>query len=155
MEYPIPYEEIENGALILRLLRKSPTWEELCERYANADPTQLETNTTTMTLLKKLLEMRDIGLLNFQDEETVNGRKPTGEIKETDLWPRIRVAFGGMSLSEAAMLSRHPKGMAVVPIFGRPRQPEEKINVFVLMPFKAKMEKVYTSHIKRWARRWD
>jgi hypothetical protein len=38
MEYPIksniPYEEIENGALVLLLLRESKTWEELCGRYA-------------------------------------------------------------------------------------------------------------------------
>jgi hypothetical protein len=55
MEYPmksnIPYEEIENGALILLLLRKIKTWEELCGRYAYADPTQLMANTNTMTIL--------------------------------------------------------------------------------------------------------
>ena len=72
-----------------------------------------------------------------------------GEIRETDLSPKIRVAFGGMSLSEAAMISRHSKGMAVMPVFGRPREPEDQINVFVLMPFKAKLEKVYTNHIKK------
>src|SRR5439155_14139443 len=30
-----------------------------------------------------------------------------------------------------------------------PRQPKEKIDVFVLMPFNAKLEKVYTNHIKK------
>ena len=153
MEYPLkhnlPYEEIENGALILLLLRESKTWEELCGRYAHADPAQLQVNTTTMSLLKKLYEMRDLGLISFEDTEAENGRKPVGEIKETGLWPMIRVGFGGMSLAEAALLSRHSKGMAVAPVFGRPRQPEEKIDVFVLMPFKAKMEKVYTNHIKK------
>ena len=152
MEYPvknnIPYEQIENGALILLLLRESRTWEELCRRYAHADPANLN-DTTTRLLRDKLFDMRDHGLLSFQDEETRDGRKPAGEIKETELWSRIRVAFGGMSFSETAMLSRHSNGMAVAPIFGRPRQPEEKINVFVLMPFKAKMEKVYTNHIKK------
>src|SRR6516225_11468336 len=54
-----------------------------------------------------------------------------------------------MSLSEAAMISRHSKGMAVMPVFGRPRESEDQINVFVLMPFKAKLEKVYTNHIKK------
>ena len=43
MQYPtmkdIPYEEIENGALILLLLvRECKSWEELCSRYAYADP---------------------------------------------------------------------------------------------------------------------
>jgi hypothetical protein len=142
---PYEYEEIENGALILLLLRECKTWEELCGRYAYADPAQLVTNTTTMTLLNKLFGMRELGLISFQDEQTSAGRKPVGEITETDLWPKIRVAFGGMSLSEAGMLSRHSKGMAVVPVFGRPRESKEKIHVFVLMPFKAKLEKVYTT----------
>jgi hypothetical protein len=102
-----------------------------------------------MTLLNKLFEMRDVGLLSFKDEETIDGRKPRGEIKETGLWSRIRVSFGGISLSEAAILSRHFKGIAVTPVFGRPRQPEKKMDVFVLMPFKPKMEKVYTNHIKK------
>jgi hypothetical protein len=153
MGYPmtnkIPYEEIENGALILLLLRENKTWEELCGRYAYTDPAQLRTNTTTMTLLNKLFDMRNRGLISFEDEETGDGRKPVGEIKETDLWSRIRVAFGGMSLSETALLSRHSRGMAIVPGFGRPRQLEEKIDVFVLMPFNAKMTGVYTNHIKK------
>src|SRR5262245_66447419 len=54
-----------------------------------------------------------------------------------------------MSLSDADKLSRHSKGMAVTPVFGRPRQPNEKTDVFMLMPFNAKMEKVYTNHIKK------
>lgn len=153
MDYPIKnnisYEEIENGALILLLLKESKTWEELCGRYAYAKPTQLKNNTTTMTLLKKLFDMRDLGLISFEDEDTIEGKRPAGEIKETDLWPKIRVAFGGMSLSEVAMLSRHSKGMAVAPVFGRPNNIKERIDVFVLMPFNAKMGKVYTHHIKK------
>ena len=54
-----------------------------------------------------------------------------------------------MSLSEVAMLSRHSKGMAVAPVFGRPKQLEKKIDVFVLMPFKTELEKLYTNHIKK------
>lgn len=149
MENNIPYEQIENGALILLLLTKSKTWEELCGRYAHANPAKLRTNTNAMTLRDKLIEMRDLGLISFKDEETEGGKKPVGEIKDTGLWSKIRVSFGGMSLSEAAMLSRHSTGMAVTPVFGRPRQPDEKIDVFVLMPFNAKMEKVYTNHIKK------
>ena len=153
MEYPtkkdIPYEEIENGALLLLLLRETKTWEELCGRYAYADPAQLMANTNPMMVLKKLFDMRELGLLTFQCEETEAGKKPVGEIKETDVWSKIRVAFGGMSLSETALLSRHSKGMAVAPVFGRPRQPQEKIDVFVLMPFNTKMEKVYTGHVKK------
>jgi hypothetical protein len=93
--------------------------------------------------------MRDLGLISFKDEDSGDGRKPIGEIKETDLWTKIRVAFGGMSLSDAAMLSRHAKGIAVAPVFGRPREPKEKIDIFILMPFNPKMEKVYSNHIKK------
>lgn len=152
MKYPvkenISYEEIENGALILLLLRESKTWEELCRRFAYADPTQLF-NTATITLLNKLFALRDLGLITFRDEETEDGKRPVGEIKETGLWSNIRVAFGGMSLSDVALLSRHSKGMAIAPIFGRPSQPEQKIDIFVLMPFNAKMQNVYTKHIKK------
>jgi hypothetical protein len=154
MNYPvtndIPYEEIENGALLLLLLRTCKTWDELCKRYAYADPAQIGFNTTTMMIRDKLLAMREGGLLSFADKEIDGGGKmPDGEIRETDLCSKIRVAFGGMSLSEMAMLSRHSKGMAVAPVFGRPRPVKAKIGVFVLMPFKAKLEKVYTDHIKK------
>lgn len=121
MEYPvknnIPSEEIENGALILLLLRESKTWEELCGRYAYADPAQIKTNTNTLGLLKKLFELRDLELISFDDTETTDGKKPVGVIKETGLSSMIRDAFGGMSLNEMAMISRHAKGMATAPHF--------------------------------------
>jgi hypothetical protein len=152
MTYPsksnIPYEEIENGALILLLLKECKTWDELCRRFAYADPADIKQNTNSMSLHRKLLQMRDQGLLDLEllgegSDQTI------GQIKATDLWSKIRVAFGGMSLSEAAMLSRHAKGMAVAPVFGRPQAPGEKADVFVVMPFKPKLEKVYTEHIKK------
>jgi hypothetical protein len=149
----IPYEQIDNGALILLLLKECNTWEELCGRYAHADPAQLSTNTTTLSLLKKLFEMRDLELISFADTQTIDGKKPVGVIKETALSSTIRDAFGGMRVDEAAMISRHSTGMAVAPMFGRP-QPipaDEEIDVFVLMPFKAKLETVYSKHMKRLA----
>jgi hypothetical protein len=153
MKYPLSdslsYEEIQNGALILELVRTDKTWERLCSRYAYADPAQLVTNTTSMMLLKQLREMREAGLISFEEEQTPDGPKPSGEIKDTGLWSRIRVTFGGMSLSEAALLSRHAKGVAVIPVFGRPAEVREKIDVFTLMPFNSKMQAVYTNHIKK------
>ncbi len=149
MKKKIPYQQIDNGALILLLLRESKTWNELCERYVYADPAQLINNTATMMLRDKLFQMRELGLINFTDEETEGGKKPVGEIKETGLWAQIRGAFGGMSLSEVAMISRSSTGMAVTPAFGRPRQSEDRIDVFVLMPFNPEMEGVYTYHIKK------
>lgn len=149
MTYPtnIRYEEIANGALILLLLRQFNTWKELCQRYEYADPLDLSLNTTTITLLNKLREMRDLGLIAFEEEPADEGTKPAGEIKDTGLWSKIRVSLGGMSLSDAAKLSRHSKGMTMTPVFGRPHRPPEEIDVFVLMPFDADMEDVYTRHI--------
>jgi hypothetical protein len=144
--HQIPYEEIENGALILRLLRDCKTWESLCQRFQYTSPPDIEMNTAAMTLHKKLGELRDLGLVAFK-EQVVGGKTTLGDITPTALWQQIRVAFGGMSLSEVALLSRHAKGMAVVPVFGRPRLPQQKVDVFVLMPFKAKLETVYTEHI--------
>jgi hypothetical protein len=148
LTHNIPYEQIENGALILYLLRDCKTWESLCDRFQYASPPDIEGNTTSLSLYLKLLEMRSLGLVEFE-EQVADGKKKLGEIKPTDLWTKIRVSFGGMSLYEVALLSRHAKGMAVVPAFGRPRPVEQKVDVFVLMPFKEKLEKIYTEHIKK------
>ena len=148
MKNNIPYEQIENGAQILLLLRENNTWEKLCSQYEYVNPDDL-INTATMTLRNKLLSMRDLGLINFKDQDTSFGKKPVGEINETELWSKIRVVFGGISLSDAVKISRHSRGMAIVPSFGRPNKPEEKIDVFVLMPFKSELGKVYTNHIKK------
>lgn len=148
MAYPttndISYEEIQNGALVLLLLREANTWEELCKRYAYSDPSDFNINTTSMALLRKLADMRDLGLISFEEEETERGKKPIGEIKDTGLWATIRVDLGGMSLTEVVQLSRHAKGIAVTPVFGRPDPlpPNQRMDVFVLMPFEAKLEKV-------------
>jgi hypothetical protein len=151
MDYPlthdIPYEEIENGALVLWLLRECKTWQALCERFQYATPPDIAMNTAAMSLHRKLVEMRTLGLVTFE-EQVVDNKTKVGDITPTDLWQKIRVAFGGMSLSEVAFLSRHAKGMAVAPVFGRPRRLEHEVDVFVLMPFKAKLEKVYTEHIR-------
>ena len=79
MKNKIPYEEIDNGAQILLLLRENNTWEKLCNQYEYVNPDDL-INTTTMTLRNKLLSMRELGLINFKDEETPFGKKPVGEI---------------------------------------------------------------------------
>ena len=151
MRYPIDgrlrYEEIENGALILLLLRESSSWEDLYNRFEFADPAE-PNNTATMVLLDKLRQMRELGLIRFDDDSKAEFSAPTSEITTTQLWSRIRVAFGGMSLSDTALLSRHSVGMAVAPVFGRPRRVEEDIDIFVLMPFNQELERVYLNHIR-------
>lgn len=74
-------------------------------------------------------------------------------IRETPLSSTIRDVFGGMNLDEMAMISRHSKGMAVAPVFGRPQHPpaDQQMDVFVLMPFKAKLEAICSRHMKKLA----
>jgi hypothetical protein len=144
----IPPDQIENGALILYLLRECKTWEELCARFQYTSPLDIDMNTCVMMIHQKLIELRSLGLLSF-DEQIADGKKTITGLKPTDLWQRMRVSFGGMSLSEVALLSRHAKGIAVVPVFGRPQPVAQIIDVFVLMPFKTNLEKVYTDHIKK------
>jgi hypothetical protein len=142
------YEDINNGALILLLLRECKTWEALCGRFGHADPTDLETNTCSMLLYNKLSELRGMKLLDFEEQIDEGGRKTLGSITVAKHWGDIRVALGGVSLHDIALLSRSARGMAVEPLFGRPGQTEEGADIFVLMPFNSKLKAVYTEHIK-------
>src|ERR1043166_5802393 len=148
-KHEIPHEQINNGALILLLLRECKNWEELCRRFAYADPEQIVLNTTTMELLRKLRAMREAGLVQFEEKDTPKGKKPVGAIIETERAAGFRVALGGLSLSEVALISRPAKGMAVAPIFGRPTEPDEKTDVFVLMPFKKEKNILPPTHITK------
>lgn len=143
----IPYDQINNGALIILLLRECHTWKELCGRYAHMDPDDLQYNTNSLQLYTKLVEMKAAGVVDF-DEKVEAEKKILGKVWDTGLWTRIRVAFGGMSLSDAALLSRQSVGMAVTPLFGRPLAPEDPPDVFVLMPFDTTLKGVYAEHIK-------
>jgi hypothetical protein len=143
----IPYDQINNGALIILLLRECRTWQELCRRYAHTQHDDLQHNTTSMELYKKLRELKEAGLIDFE-EQTEGEKKILGKVWDTGLWPTIRVAFGGMSLADAALLSRHSIGMAVTPLFRRPAELAEPLDVFVLMPFDTALGRVYRENIK-------
>lgn len=149
LERNLPFEQIENGALILYLLRSCKTWNDLCARFQYVSPIDLVNDTAAMTLRDKLVKLRELGLISFEEENTADGQPPIGPIVDTGLWSKMRVAFGGMSLPEVALLSRHAKGMAVVPSFGRPRKPQHEIDVFVLIPFATRSCVVYSEHIRK------
>ena len=142
-----PYNQIESGALVLSLVRDSKTWDALCARFDHADPLQPEMNTNSMMLLRKLRDLRRLGLVSFEEANKGAGNIPVGDITETPLSFEIRVSFGGMSLADLAAISSSAKGMAVIPVFGRPNALQERVDVFVLMPFNAEMAKIYTDHI--------
>ena len=102
-----------------------------------------------MALRDKLFQMRDLGLLAFAEEVVGNERKPVGKIQETGLWTKIRVSLGGMGMEDLAMLSRQSNGVAVAPVFGRPKKQDERTDIFVLMPFKTQLQNVYTNHLRK------
>lgn len=142
------FVDINNGALILLVLRECKTWPELCGRFGYADPDDLETNTCSMLLYQKLSELRALKLLNFEEQVDEGGKKTLGSITVAKHWGDIRLALGGVSLHDLALLSGPAEGMAVNPLFGRPGRPGEAADVFVLMPFNSKFRNVYANHIK-------
>ena len=141
------YGDISNGALILSLLRHCKNFEALCGHFKNADPVDKE-NTVARRLRRQLRELHDAGLVQFKENKHTNA---VVALKTTELWSRIAVALGGLSITEVAMLSGHGKGMGVEPVFGRPQlagRGEKRVDVFVLMPFKADPGKLYWERIK-------
>jgi hypothetical protein len=116
MTYPlrrdIPENQINNGALILLLLKECKTWTELCRRYHDANPDDLVRSTPSIQLYEQLKRMKAQGLIEF--EESVDGdKKPPGEIRISDHWTKIRMALGGIHSTDAALLSGYSNGMAV------------------------------------------
>ncbi|BCG02020.1 hypothetical protein PPGU19_065880 (plasmid) [Paraburkholderia sp. PGU19] len=149
IEQDIPFQHIENGALILHLLRSCKNWNDLCARFQYLSPPDLVGNTAAISLHNKLIQLRELGLITFEEVTDEDGKPTIGRIDDTGLWSKMRVAFGGMSQSEVALLSRHAEGVAVVPIFGRPRKPQRPVDVFVLMPFATRFNAFYVDHLKK------
>src|SRR4029453_16144894 len=124
MQYPLkdtyPREEVNNGALILLLLRKRMMWKELCGRFEFADPEELTFNITTRTLRDGLFRLRKLALIHFDVDDKGDEPKPAGMIEVTELWTEICMTFGAVSLHQIALLSQNAQGMAVTPVFRRP-----------------------------------
>jgi hypothetical protein len=86
-------------------------------------------------------ELIRVGLLQAVDPE----RLYSTEIRVTELVSRIQTALD-ISLTFLGSFDRD-RGMAVNPLFGRVETLVERLDVFVLMPFKADMLPVYKDHI--------
>jgi hypothetical protein len=94
-------------------------------------------------ILDNVCRLIDAGLL--QAEEPTDYELERTKIRVTRLVQKIQTAFN-LSLKFLATVS--PDTMAVEPSFGVPDALIEKLDVFVLMPFKADMLPVYEDHIK-------
>lgn len=151
MTYPlkhnIPYNQIDNGALVLMLLKECKNWTELCSRYYDANPNDLIYNTNSRQLYDKLVNMKAQRLIEFE-EEGEGETKTLGAIRVTDHWTKIRMALGGIHTTDVALISGPSKGMAVTPYFGRPEESDPPVDVFVLMPFDTAFKGIYNEHIK-------
>jgi hypothetical protein len=82
------------------------------------------------------------GLLQADDPHEEEKTK----ISVTPLLGKIQTVLG-LSLQSLATVDPS-RSMTVEPLFGKPRALIEKLDVFVLMPFKADMLPVYEDHIK-------
>ena len=56
-----------------------------------------------MVLLDKLRQIRELGLIRFDDDGEAEFATPTSDITTTQLWSKIRVAFGGIRTHEASV----------------------------------------------------
>ena len=136
-----------NGANILLLLRnKSATnWEELCAGLG-LNPEKPEHETLIPSLLRNLHELRQLGLVQFA-VDTAAPDIVVGEIRHTQLWNQFHQALGGQRLVDLATLT--PNTLVIQPYFGRPKEPVEPLDVFVVMPFLKELEPVYNDHIQK------
>ena len=146
----LPPAETQNGARILSLLHTSgvDTWEALCGMFQNAKPDNIKTNTISRTLYYHLAELKRLGLVEYEANIRAGG-PIKGKIQITMRWADIQKALGRQPLAAIADISSMSGGMAVAPVFGRVEEPNEKIDIFVLMPFKAKLGNIYTKHLKK------
>jgi hypothetical protein len=135
-----------NGAKILLSLRSgNNTWDMLC-RDLGLDPKSLEAKSDRVTLADHLIELRTLGLIEFQGS---NDLEIQGEIKISKNWFNLQNALGKPNLSDLADISTSADGVVVKPIFDRPKKPLDPIDMFVLMPFTAELNPVYDKHLKK------
>jgi hypothetical protein len=90
----------------------------------------------------RVRELVRIGLLQADDPEDLE----TSKIRVTELLSELKTVLG-LSLTYLTTVDRS-RSMIVEPLFGIPDPIVEKLDVFVLMPFKADMLPVYEDHIK-------
>jgi hypothetical protein len=146
MKSKYSFSEIQNGGLILLLLRSVSTWKDLCNSFEYTDPANIKTNTGSLTLYEHLIKMRTLGLLEFQgNAEQLEIVDP---ITITKRWADIQNVLGHISLSQLARLPESAGGMVVKPVLGLPNQ-DEPLDLFVAMPYTENLKPVYDNHIQK------
>jgi hypothetical protein len=98
----------------------------------------------TYRILEKVRQLINAGLL--QPDDPTDYELEQTKIGVTPLLRKIQDALD-LSLTFLATIDFY-RSMSVEPLFGKPDALIEKLDVFVLMPFKADMLPVYEDHIK-------
>jgi hypothetical protein len=94
-------------------------------------------------ILRKVYQLIDAGLLQADDPK--DQELAQTKIRSTPLLRKIQDA---LDLSLTFLAATDYRSMIVEPLFGKPDALIQKLDVFVLMPFKADMSPVYEDHIK-------
>ena len=139
-----------HGAHILLLLRNeiANDWASLCREFG-LNPKVYHTG--HYFLRHKLDELREAGLVVFDDGDNARGKGIAGQIELSDNWKMIQTALG-ISLVELVELETG-ESLVVKPYFGRPDKPPKLTDLFVLMPFRPDLKPVYDDHITNVTRR--
>ncbi len=129
-----------HGAAILLLVRNgvAKNWKKLCQclRF-DRDPRDFHSG--HLELKHTIEELIEAGLL--QSKKT-----HLGPYKVTDKAYQVIHALGA-SLTQVANMP-YFGGLAVRPIFGKPKRPEKTAHAFVIMPFQKELRCVYDGPIR-------
>jgi hypothetical protein len=123
------------GANVLRLIRNNEANNvgDLVKYFSYRGTTLVASE-----LSFKLSNLQDAGLI-----ETVGD----GHYQVLPQWAKIQGALG-LSLKKLASLDS-PSAVVVEPLFGKPNELRNAIDVFVLMPFTEKLKPVWEEHTKK------
>ncbi len=138
-------DEVTNRPRLILLLRKKPSWLELCKSL-KIDPYG-QYSTITDLLFDEVSELRDLGILEFEDDPRVDPPQHDS-IRVSNTWIKLQTGLR-VSLHDLVKISRDGRGMAVMPLFGRPPKTDDHPDIFVIMPFNQEYNAVYTDHVKK------
>ena len=137
--------EVTNRPQLILFLRGNPSWVELCKSL-QIDP-HSQYSTITDLLFDEVSELRELGILEFESDPRVD--PPLHDsIHVSKSWMKLQGGLG-LSLHDLVKICRTGRGLAVTPLFGRPRKTDGPPDIFVIMPFTPDYDVVYTDHVRK------
>jgi hypothetical protein len=154
--------EPRSRAELLALMRRGDItdWPSLCN-YLGMSLSHIGTTNEGGYWIGQVATLRSTGFLRIETNDSLQQATAQaaflppeldGKFIVTDRWRDVQSAFG-IGLTDIANLAR--QGSAVMrPVFGPPEE-DHGHDVFVLMPFSANLEPVYTDHILKVTEKLD